>query len=216
MTPGKKMKNSDALCAGCPLRKIGLRYMRDIANGYGGLTVEQLAEGDTLPTRPIRNSYAFLRSGVLKLDAISTDGNTSVIGFLFTGEPIPFSHVEAPVIGTALVPSTICRLSAPAILSRKEGAGHILDTYWSAALSQAIADQQRLASSRQGEAAERLHWFLTDISERTASRDISLCMSRADIGAYLGLRPESVSRAFKTLEQRGRIIRKGVRDLTMS
>ena len=52
-------------------------------------------------------------------------------------------------------------------------------------------------------AIERIASFLLTMSERTAESEISLPMTRTDIGDYLGLTMETVSRAFSQLKADG-------------
>jgi CRP-like cAMP-binding protein len=55
-------------------------------------------------------------------------------------------------------------------------------------------------------AAEKLAYFLMDLARRiSAARRIELPMSRTDIGDYLGLSSETVSRAFTILRRKGLI-----------
>ena len=53
---------------------------------------------------------------------------------------------------------------------------------------------------------ERIAYFLTEMAERVGEADrLQLPMSRYDIGDYLGLSSETVSRAFTALRRRGLI-----------
>jgi len=59
-------------------------------------------------------------------------------------------------------------------------------------------------------AEERLVAFLLNLSQRFAARGLSstkftLRMSRQEIGSYLGLKIETISRTFSLLQQRGLI-----------
>lgn len=205
------MKKSDTLCDNCPLRGVGLAHMRDVANGYGGIMLETLRRGQPLATGPVGTTYAFLRSGALKIEALSADGTSDVIGLVLAGEPIVVSHADAPIIATALQDSKICRLSVPAILGRDDRSAVILSTFCASALQQAIDDQQRLGRFRRGDATDRLAAFLADLSARTETTHVRLPMSRIDIASYLSLRPESVSRALATLEKGGHVVRESIR-----
>lgn len=59
-------------------------------------------------------------------------------------------------------------------------------------------------------AQERLAAFLLDLSERyrtlgQSAHDFNLRMTRADIGSYLGMQLETVSRTFSTFQQQGMV-----------
>lgn len=73
------------------------------------------------------------------------------------------------------------------------------------------AQEHLLVLGRQN-AVERVAAFLLDISQRTGDTDrVDLPMSRTDIGDYLGLTIETVSRAFSKLREKGIIRLSGVR-----
>ena len=71
-----------------------------------------------------------------------------------------------------------------------------------------LIDSERMAKRLflfgRGSAVERLAYFLIEISERySAGARLELPMTRTDIGDYLGLSSETVSRAFTTLREHG-------------
>jgi CRP-like cAMP-binding protein len=73
---------------------------------------------------------------------------------------------------------------------------------WMPVDSERIA--KRLLLFGRGSALERLAFFLIDIAERySAGTRLELPMTRTDIGDYLGLSSETVSRAFTTLREKG-------------
>lgn len=64
-------------------------------------------------------------------------------------------------------------------------------------------------------AMERIASFLLTMSDRTGDTKISLPMTRTDIGDYLGLTMETVSRAFSRLKSDGVIRQKNVHDVVI-
>ncbi|MBS3652102.1 helix-turn-helix domain-containing protein [Pseudaminobacter sp. 19-2017] len=69
-------------------------------------------------------------------------------------------------------------------------------------------EQLRLLA--RGTSIEKLSYFLLDLAERMSARTrVELQMSRYDIGDYLGLSSETVSRAFTSLRARGYICTDG-------
>ncbi|TIT60209.1 MAG: transcriptional regulator, partial [Mesorhizobium sp.] len=65
------------------------------------------------------------------------------------------------------------------------------------------AQEHLLVLGRQN-AIERIAAFLVDLAERQGGlRQVELPMSRVDIGDYLGLTIETVSRVFTKLKERG-------------
>lgn len=71
------------------------------------------------------------------------------------------------------------------------------------ALQSLVRAQEHLLVLGRQNAVERLAAFLLDMAERQGSlRHIDLPMARADIGDYLGLSIETVSRVFSRLRQK--------------
>jgi DNA-binding transcriptional regulator YhcF (GntR family) len=70
-----------------------------------------------------------------------------------------------------------------------------------------LARKQDLMLFLSRSAQDRIIYFLVEMARRTSPKEdsISLPMSRQDIGDYLGLKIETVSRVFWDLERRGAI-----------
>jgi CRP/FNR family nitrogen fixation transcriptional regulator len=63
---------------------------------------------------------------------------------------------------------------------------------------------RRLVLLARGHAVEKLAYFLLDLASRVGvSQRLEISMGRSDIGDYLGLSSETVSRTFTTLRERG-------------
>ena len=160
-------------------------------------------------THLVRRGDAFdglfaVRRGCFKSYSIDREGREQVVRFHFPGELIGLEAVSARRHGVnvvALGEGAVCHFDYSELLSL-------------AACAQALQHQlfrlfsDRLAERaiRQGEATadERMAAFLLDISERLAARGwdgtrFELSMSRGDIGNYLGLATETVSRVLTRL-----------------
>lgn len=80
------------------------------------------------------------------------------------------------------------------------------------ALGSLMRAQEHLLVLGRQNAVERVAAFLLDMADRQGATDrIDLPMSRTDIGDYLGLTIETVSRAFSKLREQGIIRLSGVR-----
>ena len=71
-----------------------------------------------------------------------------------------------------------------------------------------VREQEHMSVLGDPDAGHRVQGFLLDVSRRMAERGYSpsefhLRMSRAEIGSYLGMTLETVSRAFSALQRRG-------------
>ena len=152
-----------------------------------------------------------VRSGAIKAYSVDQNGEEQVIGFYLPGELFGLDaiHNDAYVCSAkALETSAVCELPFAQVteLSAKI---HNLQAHMYKTLSKEInTDQQfhRLLSKKTAE--ERISTFLQNLSERYQRRKLSptsfrLPMSRTDIGNYLGLAVETVSRVFTRLQQNG-------------
>jgi CRP/FNR family transcriptional regulator len=152
-----------------------------------------------------------VRSGAIKAYSVDQNGEEQVIGFYLPGELFGLDaiHNDAYVSSAkALETSAVCELPYTQVteLSAKI---HNLQAHMYKTLSKEInTDQQfhRLLSKKTAE--ERISTFLQNLSERYQRRKLSptsfrLPMSRTDIGNYLGLAVETVSRVFTRLQQNG-------------
>ncbi len=154
--------------------------------------------------RPGDKSHALfaVRSGALNSYCITEDGEEQVLGFTLPGELTGMdglgggSYASASVV---LETSSICEMP----YDQLEGLCHTLPSLHKqmmGLLSREItSDQHMLMLLGKRTAEERLASFLLSLSMRYRSRGLSatefnLPMSRQDIGNYLGLAIETVSR----------------------
>lgn len=156
------------------------------------------------------SSIYVVQSGFFKSVTLSEDGVAQITGFPMSGDLLGLDGVGSGVHRSdvvALSRACVCvipRNALLAVVAWNEGlAGRLF-----AALSEEIAAGHRwqllLASRR---ADERVAAFVVDASERLAVRgyspsDITLWMSREDIGNFLGIEVETVSRVLGRLQQR--------------
>jgi CRP/FNR family transcriptional regulator, anaerobic regulatory protein len=159
------------------------------------------------------NSLCAVRSGFFKTVQTLEDGRDQVTGFHMAGELLgmdgigPDAHVLNAV---ALEDSEVCVIP----YSRLESVGrdmHELRHQFHKVMSREIVREHGvmllLGTMR---AEERLATFLLNLSQRFAARGYSqsqfnLRMTREEIGSYLGLKLETVSRAFSRFQEDGLI-----------
>ncbi len=155
-----------------------------------------------------RSIYA-VRSGAIKGFAVNNQGVEQVTGFYLPGEIFGMdgighpNHINSAI---ALETSAICEIpfSRMEDLSAKIPS---LQRHFFALMSREItSDQQLITMLSKNSAEERVATLLTSISARNARRNLSdsrfrLPMSRADIGNYLGLTVETVSRVFSRFQK---------------
>ena len=188
-----------------------------------GMSEQQLAKFDQIVQRnePLRkgehlfregdsfNSIYTLRSGTIKTYSLSEDGETKVCGFHFPGEIFGVGGISTNSHANSaktLERSAVCKIpfSALEALSRKTPA---LQHHFFRLMSQEIQfEQGMLALISKKTAEERVSTFLVNISARKAKVGLSetsfrLPIARFDIGNFLGMAPETVSRAFTRLQK---------------
>lgn len=149
------------------------------------------------------NVYS-LTSGLLRLSKLLPDGRRQIAGFLFPGDFLGITMEEEHAFtAEAVAPSTLCkfpRRQFDEFISRHPALERRL--YAVAAHELAAARQQLVLLGRKT-ATERIASFLLMLAGRchsVAVEDIGFPMSRADIGDYLGLRIETVSREISALK----------------
>jgi CRP/FNR family transcriptional regulator len=154
------------------------------------------------------NAIAAVRGGTVKTYVNDAEGREQVQGFFLPGEIIGLSAISQaryPTHAVALDTVMLCRFSFPniaALAMRMPG----LQQQLFKLLSQDIGKAALLAGNFSAD--ERMAAFLISLSKRYAARGFSanrflLTMTRTDIGNYLRLASETVSRVFRRFQDEG-------------
>lgn len=163
--------------------------------------------------RPGEKSHALfaVRSGALKTYCITEDGEEQVLGFTLPGELVGMDGLGGKEYSSAAVvleTSSICELP----FDRLEGICNELPGLHRQMMNvvgrEITSDQHMLMLLGKRTAEERLASFILSLSRRYQQRglsatDFNLPMSRQDIGNYLGLAIETVSRLFAQFKDKG-------------
>ena len=159
---------------------------------------------------PIQSVYA-VRSGSVKVYVPTEPGEEQVLAFILPGEFLGFDGIEAQhhtCASVALETTTVCELP----YDRLEELCHALpaiDSRIHKLIGKEITvDHEMLILLGKRTAEERLATFLLSLSARFkkrgfSERDFNLSMSRHEIGSYLGLAVETVSRLFARFQDEG-------------
>jgi CRP/FNR family transcriptional regulator len=158
------------------------------------------------PGDPLRFLYA-VRHGFFKTSLLSADGREQLTGFQMSGELLGIDAISSGQhVGDAIAleDSEVCPIHFSQLerLSRElPSLHHNLNRTMS---REVVRDHEMLLWMGNLNAEERLGAFLLDLSARMQRRGYSphafvLRMTREDIGAYLGLRLETVCRAIAYL-----------------
>ncbi len=154
-----------------------------------------------------------VRSGSIKTYLLDDDGVEQVTGFYLPGEILGFDGIGTEKHGCnvmAMETSTVCEIPFERIeeLSLQIP---VLQRHFFQLMSQQIeADHQMMLTLSKKNAEGRVATLLISLSKRFGRRNLSpnslrLPMSRMDIGNFLGLTIETVSRTFSSLQKEGLI-----------
>lgn len=207
-----------AACKDCDLRELCLPL------GLDGTDVEALdklikrrrvlKKGEHLYRLgdPLRALYA-VRSGTFKSTGLMEDGRSHVTGFYLPGELLGMDAINAdkhPCNAEALEAAEVCEIPFVALeelAQQVPGLQHQLLRLMSREI---VRDEHTLMMLGRMTADERLASCLVSFGKRSArlggdGREFMLSMSRQDIGDYLGLALETVSRLFTRFREDGLI-----------
>lgn len=154
-----------------------------------------------------------VRSGAVKTYRITEDGDQQVTGFYMPGDVFGLESIEADVYANsavALDTSCICAFSYERLKSLCQESSKVGGRL-AGRMSSRIRDGERTIMVLGHKSAdERMAWFLLGLSEKQARlglspHEIHLTMPRADIGSYLMLAVETVSRVLTRLQAAGLI-----------
>jgi CRP/FNR family transcriptional regulator len=152
-----------------------------------------------------------IRTGFFKTQVLHEDGREQVTGFQMPGEIIGLDAISTDTHtcdAVALEDSEICEIPFDRLeeLSRElPGLQRHLHKIMSREIVRDQGIMMLLGSMR---AEERLAAFLLNLSQRFSARGYSpnafnLRMTRQEIGSYLGLKLETVSRTFSHFQEHG-------------
>ncbi len=164
-----------------------------------------LSEGD--PADYLYNVTA----GVLQLYKLLPDGRRQITGFLFAGDFVGIALNDAYAYSAeAVTPVKLCRFSRSKLEGMLDKFPYLERRLLNVASNELVQAQDQMLLLGRKNAKEKLCSFLLDLSSRSERRGsdpqlISLPMSRSDIGDYLGLTTETVSRNFTQLKTKGAI-----------
>lgn len=206
-------------CSDCHLRELCLPC------GMSGSEVEGLdnlrftrrrvTEGQTLYHAGERFQFIYaVRAGTFKTCITLSDGREQVSGFQMAGELMGLDGVAQgshASTATALEDAEICAIpyaSLSELSAQRPKMQHLVSRLMSREIVREHSLMLLLGSMN---AEERLAAFLLNLSARLKARGYSgsefhLRMSRAEIGSYLGMKLETVSRTFSAFQQQGLMV----------
>jgi CRP/FNR family transcriptional regulator len=223
MTELKTVPNYDhdalrSACSKCNLRELCLP---------SGLSSDELEQLDSLirvrrfyrkgehayrAGDPFDSLYA-VRAGFFKTNLLNEDGRDQVTGFHMTGELMGLDGISTdqhPCDAVALEDSELCVIPFSRLEELSRGAPSLQRHLHKIMSREIVSDQSVMMLLGSMRAEERLAAFLLNLSQRMTARGYSpsefyLRMTREEIGSYLGLKLETVSRVFSRFQNDGLI-----------
>ncbi len=157
------------------------------------------------------SSVFAIRSGAVKAVSLSDNGDEQVTGFYLPGEVVGLdgladNHYTNSVV--ALETASVCEIPFSRLEELSLKVPNLQRHFFQLMSREITQDQQIITLLSKSSAEERIASLLLSISSRNSRRQLSanafrLPMSRTDIGNYLGLTIETVSRIFTRLQKQG-------------
>ncbi|WP_427914923.1 helix-turn-helix domain-containing protein [Ramlibacter sp. MMS24-I3-19] len=209
-------ESTGAQCSSCRFKGLclpGGLEPSDLAL-MDGMTFAQrrLQEGEALyhEGEDARFIYA-VRMGTLKSSILSRDGREQVTGFPVAGEVLGLDGLATGTHASsvhALEASQVCTIHFATLCELARRSARVQQVITRLLSREIVREQEHMTLLGDSDAGHRLQGFLLNISRRMAERGYSasefhLRMSRAEIGSYLGMTLETVSRAFSALQRQG-------------
>ncbi len=158
-----------------------------------------------------------VRAGSCKTALLANDGQDQVAGFHMAGEIIGVDGVGTDIHeceAIALEDMEVCRLPFEQIEHLAQLSEKFARTLHKLLSQESARIHTLMIVLGTMHAEQRLAVFLVDLSQRYRARGYSSCefvlrMTREEIGSYLGLKLETVSRLFSRFQQKGLLQVKG-------
>jgi CRP/FNR family transcriptional regulator, anaerobic regulatory protein len=211
-TPRHPSTPLEVACSSCSLRELCLPV------GFSAPDMERL-DGLVSTRRNVRRGEALfrrndaftsiyaIRTGFFKTCMTSEDGRDHVTGFMMAGDLMGFDgigHDQHSCDAVALEDSQVC-IIAYSTLEEMSREFSELQRQVHRIMSREIVREHGVMMLLSGmRAEERVAAFLSNLAQRLEARGFSssslvLRMTRQEIGTYLGLKLETVSRCFSKL-----------------
>ncbi|HEV3431402.1 MAG TPA: helix-turn-helix domain-containing protein [Paraburkholderia sp.] len=158
-----------------------------------------------------------VRSGSLKTVMAHRDGREQVTGLRLAGDPLGIDGISTEFhswSATALEDSSVCIIPYSALKHMCRETSAMQDRLHRLMSEQLIRESSQMMVLGSLSADERVAAFLLDVSERNGQRgysyaEFNLRMTREDMGSYLGMTLETVSRTLSRFQKRGLIDAQG-------
>jgi CRP/FNR family transcriptional regulator len=218
MSPPEATRKFEVTCTSCNLRELCLP---------GGVCMEDLEQVQNIvyARRRIKRGESLfgagddftsiyaIRSGFFKTSVVDGEGREQVTGFFMGGELLGMEGIGSGhhnSTAVALEDSEVCVMPYSLIESMARDYPQLQRHLHSVLSREIVRDHGVMMLLGSMRAEERLAAFLSNLSKRFVRRgysqsDFHLRMTREEIGSYLGLKLETVSRLFSQFQKDGLI-----------
>ena len=203
-------------CSQCNLRELCLPY------GLSDPELDRLDELVGTRRKIKRHSHLYrsgdsfeaiyaIRTGFFKTDVLLEDGRDQVTGFQMAGEILGMDGISTEhhsCNAVALEDSEVCVIPFAKLEELSREVNALQHNFHKVMSREIVRDHGLMMLLGTMRAEERLAAFLLNMSQRFMARGYSpqefhLRMTREEIGSYLGLKLETVSRAFSRFQEDG-------------
>ena len=204
-------KNS---CDYCRLNAVCIPAGLDAAerNEFTGLVLQRkrLAMGERLYRAGEAFSHLYyVKAGALKTVMLLSDGREQITGFHLAGDTLGIDAIGSsahPSEAIALEDTWVCAVPFQSLMEMSRRAAPVQDYVQRLLSRELVRDQGVMLLLGRMQAAERVAAFLLAMARRYKARGLSshefvLPMVREDIGNYLGLTLETVSRCLSRFKK---------------
>lgn len=158
-----------------------------------------------------------IRSGTIKSYTITEQGDEQITGFHLAGDLVGFDAIgtgQHPSFAQALETAMVCEIPYETLDALANCMSHLRQQIMRLMSSEIKSDQNMILLLSRKNAEERLAAFIYNLSQRYARRGLSqrefrLAMTRGDIGNYLGLTVETISRLLGRFQRNGMLTVRG-------
>ncbi|MFT3816165.1 MAG: fumarate/nitrate reduction transcriptional regulator Fnr [Rubrivivax sp.] len=214
--PGIRLEPFKVACSSCNLRELCLPVgmSNDQLDQLDTMvaTRRSVARGDTLfrAGDEFQSLYA-VRTGFFKTCVSSEDGRDQVTGFQMAGELLGLDGIgteKHTCDAVALEDSQVCVIPYHQLEDLSREFSDLQRQFHKIMSREIVRDHGVMLLLGSMRAEERLAAFLLNLTQRLRTRGFSasslvLRMTREEIGSYLGLKLETVSRTFSKFQDEG-------------
>ncbi|WP_240223872.1 fumarate/nitrate reduction transcriptional regulator Fnr [Rheinheimera hassiensis] len=150
-----------------------------------------------------------IRTGSFKTFTLTDQGEQQITGFHLPGDIVGFDALSKqmhPSYAETLETAMVCEIPLPNLETLLDQLPRLRQQIMRLMSEDIQADQQMMLLLNRKTAEQKLATFLSQLGQRYASRGFSadefrLTMTRSDIGNYLGLTVETISRLLSKLDK---------------